>query len=79
MGRDDVTLKMSTVPVPRKLPVVLARQEVTRLIDAAGNPKYPYTGVSIYWGQQHILGSEHNTSIQASAFFGFAQVKILPF
>ncbi len=40
VGRDDVMLKMSTVPVPRKLPVVLARQEVTRLIDAAGNPKY---------------------------------------
>ena len=40
VGRDDVMTKMSTVPVPRKLPVVLARQEVTRLINAAGNPKY---------------------------------------
>lgn len=49
VGRDDVMLKMSTVPVPRKLPVVLARQEVTRLIDAAGNPKYR-TALSLAYG-----------------------------
>ena len=40
LNRADTLLKMSTVPVPRKLPVVLSRQEVTRLIDASGNPKY---------------------------------------
>ena len=40
LNRADTMLKMSTVPVPRKLPVVLSRQEVTRLIDASGNPKY---------------------------------------
>ena len=40
LSRDDVTIKMSSLPVPRKLPVVLSRQEVTRLIDASGNPKY---------------------------------------
>ena len=40
LNRADAVIKMSTVPVPRKLPVVLSREEVTRLIDAAGNPKY---------------------------------------
>ena len=33
-------IKMSSVPVPSKLPLILSRQEVTRLIDGAGNPKY---------------------------------------
>jgi len=32
--------KIGTVSVPRKLPVVLARQEVNRLIDATSKPKY---------------------------------------
>ena len=40
VDRADVTSKMSTVPVPRKLPVVLNREEAARLIAAAGNPKY---------------------------------------
>jgi len=40
LNRADAMIKMSSVPVPRKLPTVLSRQEVTRLIDAAGNPKY---------------------------------------
>lgn len=40
LNRADAVIKMSRVPVPRKLPVVLSRDEVTRLIDAAGNPKY---------------------------------------
>ena len=40
LNRADTMLKMSSVPVPRKLPLVLSRQEVTRLIDAAGHPKY---------------------------------------
>ena len=35
----DVASKMRTVPVPRKLPVVLNRDEAARLIAAAGNPK----------------------------------------
>ena len=38
--RAEVTSNMSTVPVPRKLPVVLNRDEAARLIGAAGNPKY---------------------------------------
>ena len=36
----DVVRKMSTVPVPRKLPEVLSRDEAARLIAAASNPKY---------------------------------------
>ena len=43
----EVTLKrgglmeaMQSVPVPRKLPVVLSGDEVTRLIASAGSPKY---------------------------------------
>lgn len=31
---------MSHVPVPRKLPVILSPEEVTRLLDAATSPKY---------------------------------------
>lgn len=40
LGRADAISKISTVPVPRKLPVVLSREEAARLIAAAGNPKY---------------------------------------
>jgi site-specific recombinase XerD len=40
LNRPDVMLKMSTVPVPRKLPEVLNLDETARLITAAGNPKY---------------------------------------
>jgi hypothetical protein len=32
--------KMSTVREPRRLPVVLSREEVARLIEAAGTPKH---------------------------------------
>lgn len=40
LNRDEPLLKMSREPVPRTLPTVLSRPEVTRLIDAAGHPKY---------------------------------------
>lgn len=40
LDRADAIRKMSTVSVPRKLPVVLSREEAARLIAAAGNPKY---------------------------------------
>jgi len=36
----EVMARMSSVREPRKLPVVLSREEVARLIDAAGKPKY---------------------------------------
>lgn len=35
-----VTMKMSRVYEPRKLPIILSRKEVTRLLQAAGGPKY---------------------------------------
>jgi integrase/recombinase XerD len=40
LDRADALAKMSAVREPRKLPVVLSREEVARLIDAAGKPKY---------------------------------------
>jgi integrase/recombinase XerD len=36
----EALAKMSTVREPRKLPVVLSRAEVSRLIEAAAHPKY---------------------------------------
>ena len=35
VGDKDVVGKLKTVPVPRKLPVVLSREEVSRLLEAA--------------------------------------------
>lgn len=40
LGHGERMDKMSSVPIPRKLPVVLSRDEVARLLDAAANPKY---------------------------------------
>ena len=41
LERPEVTTKMSHVYEPRKLPVILSLEEVTRLLQAAGGPKYP--------------------------------------
>ena len=49
LDRADAISKMSTVSVPRKLPVVLNREEAARLIAAAGNPKYR-AALSIAYG-----------------------------
>jgi integrase/recombinase XerD len=40
LERPEALSKMSTVREPRKLPVVLSRKEVARLIAAAGNPQH---------------------------------------
>jgi integrase/recombinase XerD len=40
LDRADAMAKMSPVREPRKLPVVLSCEEVARLIEAAGTPKY---------------------------------------
>ena len=39
LDRSEIVQKISNVPVPRKLPIILSIEEVTRLIDAA-TPKY---------------------------------------
>jgi site-specific recombinase XerD len=54
VDRAHVASKMSTVPVPRKLPVVLNRDEAARLIAAAGNPKYRAALAVAYGGGLHI-------------------------
>ena len=40
LGRPDVLSKMSSVPVPHKLPIILDREEVSQLLAAASHPKY---------------------------------------
>jgi site-specific recombinase XerD len=45
----DVMAKMSTVRIPHKLPVVLNREEVAHLIEAAGNLKYQ-AALSVAYG-----------------------------
>ena len=40
VGDKNVVGKLKTLPVPRKLPVVPSREEVSRLLDATSNLKY---------------------------------------
>ena len=40
VGDTNVVSKLKTVPVPRKLPVVLSREEVSRLLEATTSLKY---------------------------------------
>lgn len=49
VGRGEVMAKMQPVRLPRKLPVVLSREEVARLIAAAGSLKYQ-TAFSVAYG-----------------------------
>jgi site-specific recombinase XerD len=49
LDRADAMAKMSPVREPRKLPVVLSREEVARLIEAAGKPKYQ-AALSVAYG-----------------------------
>ena len=49
LERADLMGRMSTVAVPRKLPVVLSRDEVARLIASAGILKYQ-TALSVTYG-----------------------------
>ena len=49
LDRADAMAKMSPVREPRKLPVVLSREEAARLIVAAGKPKYQ-AALSVAYG-----------------------------
>jgi site-specific recombinase XerD len=40
VGDQSIASKLKTVPVPRKLPVVLSREEVSRLLEATSSLKY---------------------------------------
>jgi site-specific recombinase XerD len=40
VGNKEVAGKLNTVPVPRRLPVVLSREEVSRLLEATSSVKY---------------------------------------
>jgi site-specific recombinase XerD len=49
LGRAELMKKMQSVHVPHKLPVVLSREEVSRLIAAAGNLKHQ-TALAVAYG-----------------------------
>jgi site-specific recombinase XerD len=49
LDRGELMARMSYVPVPQRLPVVLSRDEVARLIAAAANVKYQ-TALSVAYG-----------------------------
>ena len=46
----ELMAKMQPVHLPRKLPVILSREEVSRLIAAAGNLKHQ-TALAVAYGQ----------------------------
>jgi len=49
LERPEAIIKISTVPLPRKLPVVLSREETVRLFAAATSPKY-HAALSVAYG-----------------------------
>ena len=49
VGDPERMAKMTPVPVPHKLPVILSRDEVARLIESAGNLKYQ-AALSVAYG-----------------------------
>jgi len=59
LDRPEALAKMSPVREPRKLPVVLSREEVARLIEAAGTPKY-----------QAVLSVAYGAGLRASEVVG---------
>jgi integrase/recombinase XerD len=59
LERAELMTRMSPVPVPQKLPVVLSREEVARLIAAATHPKH-----------QAALSLAYGTGLRASEVIG---------
>ena len=59
LERPDALAKMNPVREPRTLPVVLSREEVARLIEAAGTPKY-----------QAVLSVAYGAGLRASEVVG---------
>jgi len=56
LGRHETIAKISSVPVPRKLPIILNKNEVTRLIEAAAiSPKYQ-AALSVAYGAGLRIG-----------------------
>lgn len=49
LGREDAMAKMQSVRVPHRLPVVLSREEVARLLGAVGHIKHQ-TALSLAYG-----------------------------
>ena len=60
VGDKDIVGKLKTVPVPRKLPVVLSREEVSRLLEATSSLKYK-AAFSIAYGAGLPLDSMAQT------------------
>ncbi len=49
LERPEAIIKISTVPLPRKLPVVLSREETAQLFAATSSPKY-HAALSVAYG-----------------------------
>jgi hypothetical protein len=47
VGDKDAVGKLKTVPEPGKLPVVLSREEVARLLEATSSLKYRWTMLTV--------------------------------
>jgi integrase/recombinase XerD len=54
LGRPELMARMQHVDVPRKLPVVLSRDEAARLIAAAPNPKHQAAMSVAYGAGLHV-------------------------
>ena len=50
LGQTEVMAKMHPVRVRRTLPIILSREEVARLIEAAKTPQAPHRTVGGLWG-----------------------------
>jgi len=63
LGRGDAEVGLTTVREPRRLPVVLSPEEVTRLLDAAPGMKYR-AALSLSYGAG--LGASEVVSLKVS-------------